>query len=155
MEKSRQNIIKYRTIHIRFKESSRFTFDRGIPSFLSSAFSMSESPPWREGEGNREFLDGESATRRKSIDESINLQSNNPWNPWPNWLAENYVSQRDKLCTQSISQNASPPTKFGIRNAPLSLFLSLYLFLSIYTYIYTPWESGESFSKSFLEIYAG
>lgn len=69
--------------------------------------------------------------------------------------AENYVSQRGKLCTQSISRNASPPTKFGIRNAPLSLFLSLYLSPRIYphTHTHTHSEKAGSFSKSFLEIY--
>ena len=61
--------------------------------------------------------------------------------------------KRGKLCTQSISRNASPPTKFGIRNAPLSLFLSLYLSPRIYPHTHTYSEKAGSFSKSFLEIY--
>lgn len=107
-------------------------------------------PSSREREGNREHWE-RAARRRESIEESINSQSSNPCTREIRGPTDFQKIMFRKLCTQSISQNASPPTKFGIRNAPLSLFLSLYRPLSLSTdmctYIYTLWESRE-----FLEI---
>lgn len=107
-------------------------------------------PSSREREGNREHWE-RAARRRESIEESINSQSSNPCTREIRGPIDLQKIMFRKLCTQSISQNASPPTKFGIRNAPLSLFLSLYRPLSpstdMCTYIYTLWESRE-----FLEI---
>lgn len=107
-------------------------------------------PSSREREGNREHWE-RAARRRESIEESINSQSSNPCTREIRGPIDLQKIMFRKLCTQSISQNASPPTKFGIRNAPLSLFLSLYRPLSLSTdmctYIYILWESRE-----FLEI---
>lgn len=70
--------------------------------------------------------------------------------------AENYVSQRGKLCTQSISRNSLLLLQLN-SEFEMRLFLSSCLSISLHGYIHTHThthsEKAGSFSKSFLEIY--